>query len=146
MAQHGGYGPPPGGYPGAPGYGPPGPGGAGVPPGGYGAPPPKKKSNTLLFVGIGCLALLVIGTVLGGVGWYFFSRRAAGGMLATGGPVGGEACVKAIACCKSVVTKSSGDATALAACENLVNVPTVACTQALDSYKKSAVLIGVTCE
>jgi len=152
MAQHGGYGPPPGGYPpGPPGYGPPGaqPGGyapqpQGIPPGGYGAPPPKK-SNTLLYVGLGCLALLVLGSVAAGVGWYLFSRSSAGRAIAAGSSAGGAECVKAIACCKAVVAKSSGDATALAGCENLVNVPAAACAQALDTYKKSAALLGVSC-
>ena len=161
MAQHGGYGPPPGGYPpggyppgppGPPGYAPPGapPGGYappphGAPPGGYGAPPPKKKDKTLLYVGLGCLALLVLGSLAAGVGWYVFTRSTAVRAIATGATAGGAECVKAIACCKAVVAKSSGDATALAACENLVNVPAAACAQALDTYKKSAAMLGVSC-
>jgi hypothetical protein len=116
-----------------------------MPPGGYGAPPPKKKDKTLLYVGLGCLALLVLGSVAAGVGWYVFSRSSAGRAIATGVTGGGAECAKAIACCKAVVAKSGGDATALAACDNLVNVPAAACAQALAGYKTSAAALGVTC-
>ncbi len=80
----GGYGQPPGGY-GPPPGAPPGGGGYGQPPGGYGQPPPEgwqqqpghgapgvaptqpgtptKKPNPLLWVGIGCGALLFLGAI-----------------------------------------------------------------------------------
>lgn len=89
----GGWGQPPGAPPGAPpgGYGAP-PGGYGPPPGGYGQPPgapqawppqqpvgfpppgapaPKAKPNPLMWVGIGCGALLLLGGA--GVAWAYFS-------------------------------------------------------------------------
>jgi hypothetical protein len=86
----GGYGPPGGGY-----GGPPGGGGYGQPPGGYGQPPgapqgwPQqpgygppgqpapvpptgaKKSSPLVWVGVGCGALLLVGAA--GAGWFYFS-------------------------------------------------------------------------
>jgi hypothetical protein len=51
-----------------------------------------------------------------------------------------------MACCKAVVQKSSGDPTALAACDSLANVPASACEQALATYQKSASLLSISCE
>jgi hypothetical protein len=97
----GGWGPPPGSPPGAPpggygvppagGYGQP-PGGYGQPPGGYGQPPgapqgfpqhgvaptqpgiapaPGKKTNPIVWLGLGCGALLLVGGA--GAAWFYFS-------------------------------------------------------------------------
>lgn len=90
----GGWGPPPGGggppgYGGPPSYGggPPGYGGGppsygGGPPGyGGGFPPPQppaKKSNTGLYVGIGCGCLLLLGCMIGGGIWYAISSMGPG--------------------------------------------------------------------
>lgn len=77
----GGFGPPPGAPPPGGGFGPP-PGGQ--PPGGFGAPmaPPPKKSNTMMFVGIGCLALLLLTCVCGAGGYWYVSMKAEEGMQA----------------------------------------------------------------
>ena len=123
----------------------------GVPPGGYGAarPAAAKKSNALLWLGLGCAVLAFLGLVGGVAAWFFWTRSTALGS----GPAGEaqstdslEACDRAMACCKAVVQKSSGDPTALAACDSLANVPASACEQALATYQKSASLLGISCE
>jgi hypothetical protein len=61
--------------------------------------------------------------------------------LATGGPV----CEEAARCCRSMVAKSGGNAAAEAACDNMKAMPQVGCVQALETYKRSAPLVGATC-
>jgi hypothetical protein len=186
----GGYGPPgspPGGYggPGAPGGygGPGGPGWGQQPPQGgpppYGAPPPpgpppKKGTSPVVWLGVGCGVLLLVGGA--GAAWFFYAASqgisaalavgsalvladggvsapvAAGGAegtpvvpgpagLATGGPD----CELAATCCRSIVTKSGGNAAAAEACDNMKSAPRLACAQALETYKRSAPVIGATC-
>src|SRR5450432_4573984 len=124
----GGYGPPAGG---PPGYGPPagGPPGYGPPQQGYGGYPggppaglPPKKSKALLWVGLGCGGLLLLGAA-GSVASYFYmkskvndaetaiaglaaSAAAGNPVLGAPGAVATGTCAKAAACCKAIASKS----------------------------------------
>lgn len=118
----GGFGPPPGAPPPGGGFGPP-PGGQ--PPGGFGAPmagPPPKKSNTMMFVGIGCGLLALISCACGIGGYFYMAAKAEEGMQAlrdyqpppgtygtvptdpsgsgtVAAPAGGDTCAKVDRCC-----------------------------------------------
>ena len=180
------YGPPGGGYPppgGAPpgGYGPPGgpPPGYGGPPGagppGYGPPqpgyggypggppgPPPKKSKALLFVGLGCGALILLGAA-GSIASYFYMKSkvndaeqaianyGAGGAGVLAAPAAGSVsatCAKAIACCKAVTGKSAGQNSALVeqACNGIGLLSDAQCTQQYNALKSSAAAVHATCE
>jgi hypothetical protein len=188
----GGYGGPPpggGGYPppgGAPpgGYGPPGgpPGYGGPPPGsppGYGPPqqgyggypagppagpaaPPPKKSKALLFVGLGCGALILLG-VAASVASYFYMKSkvndaetaianlAAGGTSPLAAPAPGSvsaACAKTIACCKAVTGKAAVGNPALVeqSCNGFALLSDAQCEQQYSSLKLSAAAVHATCE
>jgi hypothetical protein len=73
----------------------------------------------------------------------------AGGTLALPGPgglaTGGPVCEQAASCCRSMVAKSGGSPAAEAACDNMKGMPQVGCVQALETYKRSAPLVGATC-
>jgi hypothetical protein len=69
------------------------------------------------------------------------SGLSASGGLAAGGPV----CEQAAACCKSIAEKGGADPSAVAACENMKTLPLVGCTQALETYKRTAPIIGAKC-
>jgi hypothetical protein len=189
----GGYGPPgspPGGYggPGAPGGhgGPGGPGWGQQPqhggPSPYGAPPPpgpppKKGTSPVVWLGVGCGVLLLVGGA--GAAWFFYTASqkisaalavgsaiafvdggvavtvpptgagGAGGTVILPGPAGlatgGPSCELAAKCCRSMVAKSGGNPAAEAACDNMKTLPQVGCEQALETYKRSAPLIGASC-
>lgn len=189
-AGGGGYGgPPPGGYPPAPpgGYGPPGgqsPGGYGGPPGAqppggygppgygqpqYGAPPPggqpPPSKSPLIWVGIGCGVLVLLGAI-GGVVSFILARRAADNVekqidiaatsvaagasalsAVTGNAASTPACASAIACCKLTVAKTAGaNAPAIEqACSGLAMLSDAQCTAQLDAYKRAALALGFTC-
>lgn len=174
----GGYPPPggapPGGYgpPGAPppGYGPP----AGAPPG-YGPPqpyggypgaapgaPPPKKSKALLFVGLGCGGLILLGAA-GAIASYFYvkgkvddaegalSKLASGGAGSLAAPAPGSVsatCAKTIACCKAITEKSAGQNSALAdqACNGIGLLSDAQCLQQYNALKTSAAAVHATCE
>jgi len=170
----GGYPPPggapPGGYGGPPGYGPPagGPPGYGPPqqnyggyPGGPGGPPPKK-SKALLFVGLGCGVLILLG-IAGSVVSYFFMKSkmedaqsaianfgADSGVLAAPAPGSVSAtCAKTIACCKAITGKSAGPSnTALVdqACNGIGLLSDAQCLQQYNALKPSAAAVHVSCE
>jgi hypothetical protein len=176
----GGYGSGPGGGPPG-GYGPPGrPGGYG-PPGGYGHPgaphghpaqhgyPPnapahgypqpaaaKKKSNALLFVGLGCLVLLLGGIAVGVIFFLQWKSKydeitAGVGAIgsATPGAAGGAVCSKAANCCRAIMQKTPGaGADASKTCDAFMNsgVPEASCQQALDGYRKTSGFLGVSCD
>jgi hypothetical protein len=186
----GGYGPPgapPGGYggpgghggPGGPGWGPPphaggpSPYAAPPPPG----PPPKKGTSPVVWLGVGCGVLLLVGGAF--AAWFFYTASqtlsaalavgsaltladggvsvtvppagagGSGGTLVLPGPAGlatgGPNCELAAKCCRSMVAKSGGNPAAEAACDNMKTLPQVGCVQALETYKRSAPLIGATC-
>ncbi|MET0793817.1 MAG: hypothetical protein ABW061_20025, partial [Polyangiaceae bacterium] len=159
----GGYGPPgappgPGGYgpPGAPpGYGPAQPGYGGYPPGG----PPAKKSKALLWVGIGCGGLLVLG-IAGGIASYFYVKSqvsdaesaiaaaASAGALGTPAAPGtiSATCAKAVACCKVVMTKNNANnAIATSVCNAIGLQSEAVCVTTYDAYKRNAAVSGATC-
>ena len=191
----GGYGGPPGGgYP-PPGAPPPGgapPGGYGQPPG-YGGPPPgygpqpgyggypqpggqppaapPPKSKALLWVGLGCGGLILVGVGLTIAGYFYAKSKAAdaeqalqnlaasaqglgtpvpgaapGSTAVTGGVVVAGTCAKAAACCKSILSKSGSNAATAANCDAFEKLPDTACAQPYETYKRMAGVVGATCE
>jgi hypothetical protein len=161
----GGYGPPgappgPGGY-GPPGYGPPQQGYGGYPPPGGPGVPPAKKSKALLWAGIGCGALLVLG-IAGGVATYLYMKgqvndaetaiaaAASAGALGTALPTPaamGPNCAKAFACCQVTMAKTAAANPALGAqaCAALGISPEAACAAQYETLKRAATLSGATC-
>lgn len=69
------------------------------------------------------------------------SALAAPGALTAGGPE----CEQAAACCKAMATKAGGDPSAVSACESMKTMPLVGCTQALETYKRTAPMLGIKC-
>lgn len=178
---YGGYGggaPPggpgqPGGYgsPGAPGYPPPAqyPQANAQP--GYGAPPPKKKSNTALFVGLGCGALLLLaagaataiylwtrdtinsavsaasafGAAVGSAPIVVPGVPAAPGAGAPAPAGGAGTCERARICCEKILARSGNKNGALN-CEGLRQLPDSSCTQMLTAYTTMAAALGDSCQ
>ncbi len=134
------------------------------------AGPPKKGLSTGMKLAIGCGALLLLGGVGAFVAYYVFSEAydkvaheaakaaeaaraagaggsgAVGSTPSEGAATGSGTCAQAVICCKAIVAKSGGDATAAAACDNLMKLPEASCGQPLDTYKKSATLLNVKCD
>jgi hypothetical protein len=181
---YGGHGGPPG-QGGPPGYGghggPPNPWGPpGAPPPGGGpapAPPgqfpqqPKRKSNTLLFVGLGCGALGLIAVAIAAFIFIEAKRRydevsstvasalsSVAAPVASNAPGGGApvagACGRALACCRAIVEKSTTAqaaetrSQALKACDNFLTpgILDATCQQALDGYRSTASVLGARCD
>jgi hypothetical protein len=71
------------------------------------------------------------------------SKSAGGG---SGAVASSEVCAQAATCCEAMVTKTGGDANALKACESIKTMPSIGCSQALETYKKAAPLAGFKCE
>ncbi len=178
----GGY-PPPGGYgpPGNPppgGYGgPPGSGGPGYPPGGsppgYGPPqygagppggsPPPSKKNPLIWVGVGCGVLFVLGGI-GGVVAFFAVRQKSNDvqkqieLAASGVALGASAiaapsvpatgvCAKTVACCQTIASKSGSNAPlAVQACAAYGSLSDAVCAQQYPALKRTAAAMGGSCE
>ncbi len=160
----GGYAPPPGGYAPPPGFGaPPAPMGP--------VPMAPAKSGAMMWVGIGCGIFVLLALVGVGVAIWWFQRvsreavhdfgqqlasaSAAVSQLsappssAAGSPAGaGAECTKARSCCLAIVEKTAAGAQAATACEAFQNpaLPTLACTQALEGYRKVAQPLGVSCD
>jgi|SRR5450432_1374089 len=176
-APPGGYGPPggqpPGGYGGPPGYGPPG----GQPPAGYGPPgygqpqyggpppggqPPPSKSP-LIWVGIGCGVLVLLGAAFGIVS-FILARRATDNvekqieLAASGVALGASAvttpgatpssvCAKTVACCQAIAAKSGSNANLAAnACAAYANLSDAVCAQQYPALKQTAAALGGSCE
>jgi hypothetical protein len=132
----------------------------------------------VLFIGLGCGALLLIGGA--GTLWFFYSASkvattglavasafaaaadggalsvplAAPGAAASGAPVtapngglatGGPVCEQAAACCKAIVGKTAASPQALSGCEGMLKAPQIGCTQALETYRRTAPLVGASC-
>lgn len=160
----GGFGPPPGGQPQG-GFGPP-PGG---PQGGYGPPmggEPPKKSKTMMYVGIGCGALLLLSCLcIGGSCGYktWRARKALAEMQqlgTTGGgtfgvappstdpsggtaPAAGGTCAKAKACCEALYSQPIFQGQGMQACAAVDQVAgtafaETACTAQLNAFKQAA--------
>lgn len=145
----------------------PGHGGAPYPP--VAAPP--KKSNALLWVGIGCGGLLLLGLLGAGVAWFFTMRAAksaleaasvfatplpppapgapaaspSGALDSGGSPVGG-ACARAAECCRRIIQKTNAGAQAEAGCLSFKQLPEENCQLPLSTYQRSAQLLGVKCD
>lgn len=143
---------------GPPGYGPAG--GPGFPPGGQ----PPKKSNTLLFVGIGCGGLFLLSLIGAGVAFYMAKNAtenaiaavsaaaapgsppaANGATDSAGGPANGN-CAKAAECCRKIIVKSNAGAQAEAGCLAMKQLDEATCAQPLQTYRQSAKLLGVSCD
>lgn len=119
--------------------------------------PQKSGPNWILLLALvgGGLFLLV---AVGVAGMWFFVRSSpepappvAGSPtpavpVATGASVASpsDTCAKAEACCKQIVNNSGANPESLKACENLRNIPD--CAAPLAGYRKSAGLIGLTCD
>jgi hypothetical protein len=127
----------------------------------------------VVWLGVGCGVLLLLGGA--SAAWFFYTASrgitaaleagaaladagvtltppaagGAGGTLIVPGPgglaTGGPACEQAAKCCRSMVAKSGGNPAAEAACDNMKTMPQIGCTQALETYKRSAPLVGATC-
>ena len=176
-AAPGGFGSSPGSAPGAGGFTPPATGAA--PASGFGAPPPgaspapgfagptaqatppPKKKKTGLFIGLGCVALLLFGCI--GTGGYLYWRaqqavedvqdafdeavedanaaneaveeagNAAGGAAAAGG---GDLCARAADCCEAYVeAMGTGSADQMCAGMRTAGVPESSCQTSIDGYR-----------
>ena len=129
-----------------------------------GAPPPKK-SNALVWVGVGCGGLFLLSAIGGGVAIYMAKRAteealAVASSLAaplappagtapsltdsSGAPVGGT-CAKAVECCRKIIQKTNPGAQNEASCLGLKQLPEANCQLPLNAYLKSAELLGIKC-
>jgi len=174
----GGFGPPPtggGGGFGAPGgdsgggFGAPpaGGGGFGAPPAGGGGAPPPKKSNTMMYVGIGCGALLFLSCVCGGGAWWWMKKQAEEQLEslrnyqipAEGGdptaepsalagaddpaPAAGGTCARTKACCEAIYSQPIFQGQGMQACTAVDQVAATpfaeaGCTSQLDAFRQAA--------
>jgi hypothetical protein len=131
--------------------------------------PPAKKSNALMWVGLGCGGLFLLSAIGGGIAVYmakkatenalasassaFGAPLTAPGATATpgsgtdssGAPVSG-ACAKAVECCRKIIQKTSPGAQNEAGCLALKQLPEANCQLPLTTYQKSATLLGLTCD
>jgi hypothetical protein len=125
--------------------------------------PPPKKSNALLWVGVGCGGLLLLSAIGGGVAIYLTKRAAenaiaaanssfgvplsppAPGALPTAASAGGS-CAKAVECCIKIIQKTSPGAQNEASCQALKQLPDANCQLPLTTYQKSAQLLGLKCD
>ncbi|MEO6599570.1 MAG: hypothetical protein ABIQ16_06830, partial [Polyangiaceae bacterium] len=145
-----------------PGYGPPQPGYGGYPaPGGAGGGPPAKKSKALMWVGIGCGALLVLGVAGSIVGYYYVKSQvsdaetaiaaaASAGALSTALPTPATmspTCAKAVACCQAVMAKTAGAnaATGAQACNGIGLLSEGLCAKQYEGQRRAATVVGATC-
>lgn len=135
---------------------------------GYAPPSPAKKSNALLWVGIGCGGLLLLSGIASVAAYFFVANKveeagialsaaaasaaaplgappADGATDSSGAPLGG-ACAKAAECCRKIIQKSNAGAQAEAGCLALKQLPEASCEQPLQTYKQSAKLLGTSCD
>jgi hypothetical protein len=127
-----------------------------------GAPPPKK-SNALLWVGLGCGGLLLLSAIGTGVAIYMTKRAAENAIAAANSSFGvplspptpgagpgpataGGSCAKAVECCIKIIQKTSPGAQNEASCQALKQLPETSCQLPLASYQKSAQLLGIKCD
>ncbi len=172
----GGYGPsggqpPGGGYGGPPGYGGPGypPGGAppGYGPAQYGAPPPAgpppSKTKPLIWLGVGCALLLLLGGIGGVVAFLAMRQKTndvekqielaasgvalgASAIVAPSAPATGV-CAKTVACCQVIASKSGSNADlAVRACAAYGSLSDAVCLQQYPTLKRTAAAMGGSCE
>jgi hypothetical protein len=105
----------------------------------YGQPQPSKKSNTLLFVGIGCGALLLL-TVVGAIVVYAMFGSALSGSSTS------PTCQKVAACCKRLFQQTGADPNVLSKCDNYKRAPEATCKESLVQYEQSAAAHNLRCE
>jgi len=142
-----------------------------VQPGYAPAPPPAKKSNALMWVGIGCGGLLAL-SMIGGAVTFFMAKRAAesglaalsaaaaplappatpgappaadGALDSSGAPANGV-CAKAVACCRKLIQKTNAGAQAEAGCLAMKQLRESDCQQPLRAYQQSGKAFGVSCD
>lgn len=154
-------------YPGQPPGGPVPPGyvPANQPQGAPGLQPPglapaPKSNRTLLWVGLGCGSIFVLGVIVVVAAVYWLKTRtnaaleelqklqsSAAPVEAGGAELAGD-CKPAYACCKLIAEKSTGGSAALQACEvfKTAAYPQATCTAALGGYRKAAEALGVRCD
>ncbi len=147
--------PSPGGGFGAPAPGSPPPGGGfGAPPAqpqpGFGGPTaapvaPKKKRSPLIYVAIGCVALLALSCIGGNLWWFLFApdgddvAAAIEDAVEEGG--GSALCSRAVECCEAYVTEMTAagtpglDATSTCAVLRMAGVTDPACQSTIDGYR-----------
>jgi hypothetical protein len=131
-----------------------------------GAPPPKK-SNALLWVGLGCGGLFLLSAIGGGVAIYLTKRAAENAIAAANSSFGvplspptpgadpgavptaasaAGSCAKAVECCIKIIQKTSPGAQNEASCQALKQLPDANCQLPLTTYQKSAQLLGLKCD
>jgi len=145
---------------GAPAAAPPG-GGFGAPPAqpqaGFGGPtaaaaPVKKKKNPLMFVAIGCVAILALGCIAGNVYYFVFApssddvENILGDAADNGG--GSDLCSRASDCCEAYVNAITEQGTpgmdvqSTCAAVRMAGAADATCQSAIDGYRQSLQAIG----
>jgi hypothetical protein len=99
----------------------------------------------VLFIGIGCGLLLVLGIVFGIAAYFLLNKTPEVAALATGGS-GGPECDRLATCCRRVIERQGSDPSLLAHCDNFKQMPVPFCTQMQQTYTKTAQAAGITCE
>jgi hypothetical protein len=126
-----------------------------------GATPPKK-SNALMWVGLGCGGLFLLSALGGGLAIYMTKRAAENAIAAassgfavplspgtdpgTAATGASGTCAKAVECCVKIIQKTSPGAQNEASCQALKQLPEANCQLPLTTYQKSAQLLGVKCD
>lgn len=134
--------------------------------------PPKKKSNTILFVALGCVGLLALGCC-GYFGWAYYAASSAISEIndaveeannrateASGGGGGGDTaaapsgnvCTRAAECCEQYISAMGAAAAGLSVettCAGYRNLASVAgsetgCQSAIDGYRSGLSALGHT--
>jgi hypothetical protein len=106
------------------------------------------KRSVFVWLGIAAAALVGVASVGGVVNRLSRSRAVSETESKKPGASAGAfvACGRAMACCKAVMQKGSDDPANLTTCDTLANLPPSACEQSLTTYKRSASVLGVSCE
>lgn len=120
-----------------------------------------------LWLGIGCGSLSVLGVVLALAGYYLFSTKkedvealalAAKALEARDAKAsfsgGSDAavvdasavCEKAIRCCRAVAEKGGADEVVQRACDRFAESPDEKCDSLLQTYRKTATVVNVSCD
>ena len=115
----------------------------------------------MLWVGIGCGGLLVLG-VAAGIASYFYMKsqvsaaETAIAAAASASPLGtalpaptsmSPACAKAVACCQAVMNKTGGAnaAAGAQACNGIGLLSEELCQKQYEGQKRAATVVGATC-
>jgi hypothetical protein len=115
----------------------------------------------LLWVGLGCGALVVLG-IAGGIATYFYVKgqvndaETAIAAAASASPLGtalptpasmSPTCAKAVACCQAVMAKTAGAnaAAGAQACNGIGLLSEGLCAKQYESQKRAASVVGASC-